>query len=715
MIGRLPVLGCVLAGSAVYAYLVGLSQLADRVPECLVALSAEAPLQVTANVIEPVRLREGRARLRLATVSTIGRGGCQIPAGRTLDVSWFDPPLVRLGDRLHVMASLRPPRGMLNPGGFDYERWLFAERVDGLGSIRSGAVVGRSKELLPSIRARARDAVMAEGLQHPGALLALSIGDAGLVRSEHWQRFRDTGTIHLMVISGLHIGIAFLLLHALCRVAVSLLAVATMVTLPNTLVIAAGLAWFGTGLLVALTGFSEPALRAWLMLGGYLLVRARGRDPSALFVLLQVFALVVLLRPLSVLTQGLWLSFIAVAVLMLFANRLRGSRLSKLLLLQGLMAVAMAPAIAFFNGELVLTAAIANAIAAPLASVVLVPLAMLSVLLVTVELPGAASLLILADLTAHVLYALLDRADALAPVSIARGDLIRCALATLGSTLIVVPVAWPMRCLGAGALALILVPTNSGVAPGEFRLQVLDVGQGSAAIVDTSTHRILVDAGYRSPDGFDMAEAVVIPAFLATGPRRLDLFVISHGDVDHSGGAAAIAATLAPLVMLAGAGVDGEYSRCQPGWRWRRDGVLVTIAAANHNATSDNDGSCVVRVDNGRRAVLLPGDISAREEFRLALSDPEPVDLLVAAHHGSRSSSSERFLDALSPSTVVVSAGYANRFGHPHADVMARLRTRGATIFRTDSSGSVAWTSSAAVALGYRSGYQPYWRAASRR
>lgn len=721
---RVGVLGCVLAVAILYGYLAGLSQLSSRLPACVVDVSAKAPLLITADVIEPVRLRPGQARLRLATVQAAGSGGCDVPRGRILDVSWFDPPAVQIGDRLNVLIALRPPRGLANPGGFDYERWLFSEKVDGLGSIRSGHVtpralalgkVGAARDWLSSIRARAREAVMDAPLLHPGALLALSIGDAGLVPGEHWQRFRDTGTIHLMVISGLHIGIAFLLLHGICRLLVTTLAVATRVGIAQALSAASALAWLGTGFLVALTGFSEPALRAWLMLGGYLLVRAVGRESSALLVLLQVFSVVVVLRPLSVLTQGLWLSFFAVAVLVLFANRLRGSTLTQLLLLQGLMALAMAPAIAFFNGQLVLSAAFANAIAAPLASVVLVPLSMLSVLFATLELPGASALLTLADVTAHVLYALLDRANALAPMPLARGDLLRYALAMLGGFLILLPVRWPLRVLGGFALALMLVPISSGIQSGEFRLQVLDVGQGSAAIVDTMKHRVIIDAGYRSPHGFDMGEAVVIPAFLATGPRRLDLFVISHGDIDHSGGAAAVTKILAPAITLAGAGTDSEFSRCQAGWEWRRDGVVVSIAAANLSAPNDNDGSCVVRIENGDRAVLLPGDISAREEFRLALMQPAPLDLLVAAHHGSRSSSSARFLRVTAPSAAVVSAGFANRFGHPHADVLARFAASGTTVFRTDESGAVTWLSSSDTTSKHRSGYQPYWRAVSRR
>ncbi len=706
---------CALAGAVLYGYLSGLSQLSSRLPECIVGLSAAAPVLVTADVLEPVQVREGRARLRLSTVSSVGVDGCRIPPGSVLDVSWFESPSVALGDRVSVYASLRPPRGMANPGGFDYERWLFAEHVDGLGSIRTGEVAPGAPDWLSSVRARARAKVTALPLQHPGALLALSIGDKGLVPDKHWQRFRDTGTIHLMVISGLHIGIAFLLLNGISRAVVALLVLASGLVVANAVAMAAGLAWLGTGFLVALTGYSEPALRAWLMLGGYLLVRARGRESSAMFVLLQVFALVVLVRPLSVLTQGLWLSFFAVAVLMLFATRLRGSRLSRLLLLQGLMALAMAPAIAMFNGELVLTATLANAVAAPLASIVLVPLAMLSVLFATFDLPASASLLWLADVTAHILYALLDIANAVAPVPLARGDLLRYGLAVVGAFLLVLPLPWALRCLGGLALSLLLLPASSGVPPGEFRLQVLDVGQGSAAIIDTAAHRAIVDAGYRSPYGFDVAEAVVLPAFLATGPRRLDLFVISHGDIDHSGGAPAVIDTLAPVTTLAGGGVEGGFEKCQAGWRWQRDGVEISIASANATASNDNDASCVVRIANGARAALLPGDISAREEFRLVLAGLPAVDLLVAAHHGSRSSSSARFLRALSPDAAIVSAGYANRFGHPHADVLARLRANETAIFRTDRDGAVTWSSQTNTAQGFRSGYQPYWRVLSSR
>ncbi|MCR9279250.1 MAG: DNA internalization-related competence protein ComEC/Rec2 [Pseudomonadaceae bacterium] len=702
------------AAATLYGTLVGGAQLESRIPPCVVDASAQAPLRIVADVIEPVRQRLGRVRLRVETTQPMQLQGCSIPSGRILELNWFDPPQVRLGDRLSLSVALRPPRGLLNPGAFDYERWLFAEKVDGLGSVRAGRVVARAQGLLISVRSQAREAVLTYPLLHPGALLALSIGDAGLVRNEHWQRFRETGTIHLMVISGLHIGIAFLLLHGALRIVVAGLQL-VRVDCRCGPAIGVLVAWLATGGLVALTGFSEPALRAWLMLAGFLLVRAVHREPAGLLILLEVFVLVVVALPLSVLSQGLWLSFYAVAVLLLLANRLPGSRLLQLLLLQGLMAIAMAPAIALFNGELVLVAALANALVAPIASFVIVPLSMLSVFLATLDWPGAGWLLTLADVCVHVLYRLLDYSNALAPIAIGRGDSSRLLLAAVGVFLLLLPLPWSARALGSLAAALMLVPASTDIPPGEFRLQVLDVGQGSAAIIDTSDHRIIVDAGYRSPGGFDMGAAVVVPAFLATGPRQLDLFVISHGDVDHSGGAGAVIDRLAPATTLAGAGVEGAFARCRSGWQWTRDGVVVSMAAANLNASNDNDGSCVIRVANQRRAVLLPGDISAVEEYRLALTQPEPVDVLVAAHHGSRSSSSARFLQALQPTTAIVSAGYANRFGHPHEDVLERFAERGISVLRTDEGGMVTWESLGLQASEQRCCYQPYWRTVSSR
>jgi competence protein ComEC len=231
------------------------------------------------------------------------------------------------------------------------------------------------------------------------------------------------------------------------------------------------------------------------------------------------------------------------------------------------------------------------------------------------------------------------------------------------------------------------------VPAGEFRVMALDVGQGSSIVVDTSNHRLLFDAGPRYPSGFDLGAAVVVPSIGATGARRLDVMVLSHSDLDHRGGAQSVLDALAPARVFES--VPGPAAeRCTAGISWRWDGVTFSFLSPSAAIpwANDNDGSCVLEIGNARERVLLPGDISAAVERRL-LREANPVRLLFAPHHGSNTSSSNAFVRILHPDVVFVSAGKANRYGHPHGAVMRRYRAIDATVQITGEAGALVWES----------------------
>jgi competence protein ComEC len=276
------------------------------------------------------------------------------------------------------------------------------------------------------------------------------------------------------------------------------------------------------------------------------------------------------------------------------------------------------------------------------------------------------------------------------------------------------PIRW--RLLVLPLLAVLVTRSESAPPFGEFRVRMLDVGQGLAVIVETQRHRLIYDAGARYASGFDVGDAIVVPAVLAVGGRRADVLMISHDHLDHAGGADAVKRELRTTHWMGGGGFEdlAMHNYCRAGDRWQWDGVAFEVLYPPEPwRLSANDGSCVLRVDNGARAALLPGDVERLAEGTLVARELlAPVDLLVSPHHGSRTSSSALFLAALSPRMVFVSSGHRNRYGHPHDVVMARYETLGANVYVTAQSGALTWTSAEPERVIEQRRVSPrYWRA----
>ena len=671
------------------ASLIGMARsgLATRVPHC----AAEAPRQLTLGVLA-VAASPSQDRLRLqARVRRDLAPACVDLGGRRLRLNWYFPPSVKAGEVWRVEAKVRAPWGYQNPGGFDYERWLFGNGIDGVGYIRSGE---RLRPPAADLRQRIRDRV-SERLadrRHSAHLRALATGDGNALTEADWSLLRRTGTVHLLVVSGLHVGLVALLGYALGAAAGRL--------------VPRGLVWLPAGCiaaafsLVAMIGFvwlcgaDPPALRAGLMSGLAALAFASGRRvPVASWLAIAAVG-VVCVDPGAVLTQGFWLSFGAVAVLIAgFANRLPVlGWTASLLRAQWLMVLAMTVMTATVVGEVAPAAGFANLIAVPWISLVAVPLVMFSLVATLVGAPVDALGWLLADLSVSALLSGLavlgeGRSHPL-PVPLGQG---LAALAALACAL--AAPRWRLRlaCLPLWAAGLVVFQDRP--APGEFDVLALDVGQGSAALIDTRNHRLLFDAGPRFPSGFDLGEAVVLPALAATGARRLDRLIVSHGDLDHAGGVAAVLDG-APTASLWGEVPGLDARPCRRGQRWTWDGVAFEILHPPADyARRGNDASCVLQVSAGDQRALLTGDITRRVETTLVADGLAPAALLFVPHHGSGSSSSKRFVEAVNPHWAFISAGWRNAYGHPHPRVVRRYRLLGSQMRMTGLDGALHWSS----------------------
>ncbi len=641
------------------------------------------------------------------------------------------PADLRAGDRWRFTARLRAPHGNLNPHGFDYELWLWERGIRATGYVRLGARDLPPRRLgqavahpVERLRQSVRDAILAgapgadaDARRRAGIVAALVTGDQNLIERADWDLFRITGVAHLMSISGLHITMfAWLavavvgwiwrrsaLWSAPLRLNPSLRVPAPHAALVGGVLLASGYAVF--------SGWGVPAQRTVLMLTTLVLLKLAGLRWPWWMSWLLACAVVLASDPWAVLQPGFWLSFVAVGVLFAAGSDLvetgrrgLGSRLRQLLREQVVVTLALTPLSLILFGQASAVGLLANLLAIPWVTLAVTPLALLGVLW--------PPLWALAGAVLAPLMALLGWLASwpMSSVSMAAAPLWLGLAAVTGGVLLALRWPWPLRAAGLPLLLPLLLWQPPRPAPGQFELVAADVGQGSSVIVRTATRTLLYDAGPRYSLESDAGQRVLVPLLRALG-ERLELLVLSHRDGDHIGGAGAIIASQQRVALLAsiepGHDLHGQRPamRCQAGQRWQWDGVefeILSPAAECYAGTRDaNALSCVLRIRTPAGvAALLPGDIGVSQERALvAATDGLRADLLLAPHHGSRSSSSAALLAAVQPRWALVQSGYRNRFGHPAPEVLARYQAHGVRVAESPRCGAMRWHSARPEAL----------------
>jgi competence protein ComEC len=652
----------------------------DRLPE---ALDGETRW-VEGRVVGLPQTSEGVVRFELADARSRHE---KLPS--LMRLAWYAGPPLNSGERWRLAVKLRRPGGLLNPDAFDYEAWLLAQRIGATGTIKDGQRLAEANwAWRDSIRQRLM-AVDAQG--RGGALAALVLGDGSGLSREDWQILQDTGTVHLLVISGQHIGmlaaVIYLLVAGLARYGWWPL---RWPWLPW----ACGLAFaaaLGYGLLA---GFDVPVQRACVMVGLVLLWRLRFRHLGAWWPLLLAFDALLLLDPLASLRPGLWLSFAAVGILIFtFGGRLGAWKWWQTWTrAQWLIALGLCPVLLALNLPISLSGPLANLLAVPWVSLLVLPPALLGTLLLPVPYVGAGLLWLAGGLIDWLFRGLSLIAGAwpawISP-SLPWWVLL---LGSLGALLLLLPRGVPLRPLGWPLLLILLAPPRERVAAGLADVWQLDVGQGLAILIRTRHHTLLYDAGPRFGD-FDLGERVVLPALHKLGVKRIDLMLLSHADADHAGGALAVSRGLKVTRVISGdpPGLPAilRAESCESGRQWQWDGVRFQLWqwSAAHDS---NQRSCVLQIEANGERLLLTGDIDTAAE-RVLLESPLalPTHWLQAPHHGSRSSSSMALLRALRPHSVLISRGQGNSFGHPHPLVLARYRQQGLRIYDSAQHGAI--------------------------
>ena len=621
-------------------------------------------------------------------------------------LSWYmgrEP--VRPGEKWKLKIRLKRPHGYMNPGGFDYESWLFQNRLRATGYVEDGKDNARLRpagrfnpdSLRFALREKIREALPSDPLT--ALIPALAIGDRSGLSDTQWEALTVTGTNHLIAISGLHIGLVAGLAYLLMLKAWGMVQVflpGPPGRLPPIRAAAAG-AMLAALAYALLAGFSLPTQRALVMVWVYFGMKLYDRTVPSGDVLGMALIAVLALDPFAPMAASFWLSFGAVAVIFFgigYRVHLHRRRLWEWGRVQYIVTLGLTPALALYYQQIPVLSLFANLFAVPWVSFILIPLVFGGCLLLFINVD---LVLELALASLQVLWWVLEFFAGwefqLLPV--ARPGLLTLVVISAGVMILLLPRGSASRWLGVIWLAPLFFPAKAGPPFGEAVMTVLDVGQGLAVVVRTQNHSLLYDAGPSYASGFNTGAAVVVPFLRSKGIRAIDMLVQSHGDNDHIGGLQGVLGEVP--VTRAVSSVPGmvphpQVRECLDGEVWHWDGVefrvLHPVAGMDMSA---NDRSCVVQVRARNTTLLLSGDIEKAAEQSLLQRHGAGLKsaVLVAPHHGSRTSSTGGFIRAVSPEIAVFPVGYRNRFGLPNRDVLTRYREHGARLLSTADSGAI--------------------------
>lgn len=663
--------------------------------------------------VESARL-DGRAlalppRLELAWYS--GVFGRSDGPGEFMGESQRQPEPLMAGERWQFTVRLKAPHGAVNPHGFDYELWQWEQGVQATGYVRAGP-----KDPAPHrvgvtwlhpvdwARQQLRERIyqQVQDIRVAGLIAALVVGDQGAIERADWDVFRATGVAHLMSISGLHITMFAWLASALVgwawrrSVRLCLSFPAPSAALLGGVLLAVAYALF--------SGWGVPAQRTVLMLttmGGLRLVGLRWPWP---LVWLLACGVVLAVDPWALLQAGFWLSFVAVGVLFAtdsgasYSNKSTAARrFGALLHEQWVITLALTPLTLLLFGQVSMVGLLANVLAIPWVTLVITPLAMLGALVPDIWALASGAIEVLGICLRWL------AAWPWAVVSVAQAPAWAGAAGVLGGAIVAVRLHWSLRLMGLPLLLPVLLWQAPQVPVGQFELLAADIGQGNAVLVRTAHHALLYDAGPRFSRESDAGHRVLVPMLRALDVR-LDTLVLSHRDSDHTGGAEAVLLMQPQAQLLSSIEDDNVLQtlrpaiRCVAGQRWLWDGVDFEVL---HPQPEDygptrktNAMSCVLRISNGQTSALLAGDIEQAQEAALVAHGAQlRADVLLIPHHGSKTSSSAIFLDAVAPRLALLQVGYRNRFGHPAEMVRARYQERHIKVLDLPRCGAIGWQS----------------------
>ncbi|MFT5789975.1 MAG: competence protein ComEC [Shewanella sp.] len=668
---------------------------------------------------------------------------------RKLRLSWSKPPKVNIGQQWLFTIKPKSITGPLNQGGFNQQKYLLSKHVFAKGKVITGQLLSENKGVRDSLIEQLKPALVKYSSQD--LLLALLVGDRSLMTSERWQQLRNTGTGHLFAISGLHLSVACFWVYLLSKT----LLFNFLATQGKRNSVIAMVVCAVTAIAYAyLAGFSVSTQRALIMLLAYISSWLFSRFSSSWERLLYALFMVLLLDPLSPLSASFWLSFMALMVILITVAKFNPQQLETLetdveamrspvisipkawlikahhwcrgtqqwmvafWAIQWRLALVLGVVQAtFFAGTSIISIAV-NLILVPWFSFVVLPVSLLSLLIFIVVMmagfePELLNLFWLTQLTMEPVLMLLDRGSS---ISFAWLELSTQWIAALLSAILGIGLClqframhWRLAC-SVMTLPVVILAYQAifGVQHQQWKVHLLDVGQGLSAVIERNGRAIIYDTGARFGTNFSYAERIVLPFLKSKGINHVDYLVVSHADNDHAGGVSVVMEAYPEAIVIADDKRWGTVN-CRPKsivWQAIHLEIIGPLIAAK-----GNNGSCVVRFFKDNNSILLTGDIEHEAEQKLIHHKGIASSVMTAPHHGSRTSSSERFINAVSPTLVLFPAGFNNRYGFPKKDVLARYNDLGIDTLVTGELGqvSVVFQSNSTNFYTYRSDFAPFW------
>lgn len=699
-------------------------RLSDRLPESVEGVD----VQVSGVIADLPEQDEKRVRFDFI-IEGAGTGAAtvidpvqQLPS--KVRLSWYYPDQpVKAGQHWTFTVKLKRVHGTMNPGGFDYERWLFTEGIGATGYVRPNpkpVLLGSDSawSSIAVLRQHITDRLSNTLSNSPSLALikALTIGDGNSITQQQWEVFRKTGTTHLVVISGSHIGLIAGLVYFLVLKLWAWTGWLSQSPQKVAAISAVLVAVFYSGL----AGFSVPTQRSVVMLAVAMTAIIMQRNSRPLNTLSIALFAVLIFDPLAVLAAGFWLSFLAVS-LIVYAVSGRLGRIKHVwtaIKLHWVTSVGLSPLLLLFFQQVSLIAPLANLIAVPVISLLVVPLSLLAAVVMFVSPALAGKLFYFVDFVLQSLWWLLAHLAEIPVASINHALPSYWALlfAVPGVLLLLAPIGIPARWLSLVMFLPLVFTDAKRPETGDINMTLLDVGQGLSAVVQTTHHLLVFDTGAKFSEQSDMSQSVLLPYLRSQGVAKIDSLIISHGDNDHIGGAASLMRGMPAEKVLTS--VPQQLSgyapiECAAGQSWSWDEVTFTMLGPKQAFVSENDNSCVLQIRSKRSKVLLTGDIEAAAESWLVDTYGKGLksDVLVAPHHGSKTSSTAGFLQAVKPGYILIPAGYKNQFGHPHKDVLARYRQVDAKWLNSADKGAITVSvqDNALVVQGMRETKSKYW------
>ncbi|MCF7964046.1 DNA internalization-related competence protein ComEC/Rec2 [Methylobacter sp. Wu8] len=709
-----------------WAIAFAMCRLSDRLPESVEGVD----VQVSGVIADLPERDEKRVRFDFiiedagtgAGAATVIDPVQQLPG--KLRLSWYYPDQpVKAGQHWTFTVKLKRVHGTMNPGGFDYERWLFTEGIGATGYVRPSpkpVLLGSDSSWsnIAVFRQLITDRLSNTLSNSPSLALikALTIGDGNSITQQQWEVFRKTGTTHLVVISGSHIGLIAGLVYFLVLKLWAWTGWLSQSPQKVAAISAVLVAVFYSGL----AGFSVPTQRSVVMLAVAMTAIILQRNSRPLNTLSIALFAVLIFDPLAVLAAGFWLSFLAVS-LIVYAVSGRLGRIKHVwtaIKLHWVTSVGLSPLLLLFFQQVSLIAPLANLIAVPVISLLAVPLSLLAAVVMFVWPMLAGKLFYFVDTVLQSLWWLLVHLAEIPVASINHAPPSYWALlfAVPGVLLLLAPAGMPTRWLSVVMFLPLAFTDAEQPETGEINMTLLDVGQGLSAVVQTTHHLLVFDTGAKFSEQSDMGQSVLLPYLRSQGVAKIDSLIISHGDNDHIGGAASLMRGMPAEKVLTS--VPQQLSgyapiECAAGQSWVWEEVEFTVLGPQMAFVSENDNSCVLKIEAKHGTVLLTGDIEAAAESWLVDTYGEGLksDVLVAPHHGSKTSSTAGFLQAVNPGYILIPAGYKNQFGHPHKDVLARYRQVNAEWLSSADNGAITVSvqDNALVVQGIRQTESKYW------